>query len=253
MGGKPAKIRLDRLLVERGLAATPEIAQSLVLSGDVLIDGTPVDKAGTLVAPGAAVRLRGQDHPYVSRGGVKLKGALDAFGLEVRGRIALDVGASTGGFTDCLLQEGVSRVYAVDVGYGQLAWKLRQDDRVVPVERTNIRRFDGSLLEEDVDLVTIDVSFISLRRVLPAVLGLLHRETLLLMLVKPQFEVAKGDVGKGGVVRDPEKQEAALRGIEQFCREAGLEVLGTCESPVCGPAGNREFFVYAKKGEGRNG
>ncbi len=253
MGGKPGKTRLDRLLVKRGLAAAPETAQALILSGTVLVDGIPADKAGALVAPGAAVCLRRQGHAYVSRGGVKLKGALDAFGVDVRGRIALDVGASTGGFTDCLLQEGASRVYAVDVGYGQLAWKLRRDPRVVPVERTNIRHFDGSLLKEDVDLVTIDVSFISLRQVLPPVLNLLHRETILLMLVKPQFEVAKGEVGAGGVVRDPEKQEAVLRGIEQFCREVGLDVLGTCESPIQGPAGNREFFVYAKKGESRIG
>ena len=252
MGGKPGKIRLDRLLVERGLSPTREKAQALVLSGAVLIDGLPVDKAGTLVAPGAAVRLRGENHPYVSRGGVKLKGALDAFGLDVRGRVALDVGASTGSFTDCLLQGGVSKVYALDVAYGQLAWKLRRDARVVPIERTNIRHFDGSILTEHVDLVTIDVSFISLRQVLPAVLNLLRGEAILLLLVKPQFEVAKGDVGEGGVVRDPEKQEAVLRGIEQACRDAGLEVLGTSESPIQGPAGNREFFVCAKKGEGRN-
>jgi len=235
------------------MAPTREKAQALVLSGDVLIDGIPVDKAGALVAAGAAVRLRREDHPYVSRGGVKLKGALDAFGLDVRGRVALDVGASTGGFTDCLLQEGVSKVYAIDVAYGQLAWKLRRDARVVPIERTNIRHFDGNLLAENIDLVTIDVSFISLRQVLPAVLNLLRGEAILLLLVKPQFEVAKGDVGEGGVVRDPEKQEAVLRGIEQACRDAGLEVLGTSESPIRGPAGNREFFVCAKKGERRNG
>jgi 23S rRNA (cytidine1920-2'-O)/16S rRNA (cytidine1409-2'-O)-methyltransferase len=253
MGGKAGRIRLDKLLVKRGLAPTPEMAEALILSGTVLVDGIPNDKAGALVAPGTAVCLRGAAHPYASRGGVKLKGALDTFGVDVRGRIALDVGASTGGFTDCLLQEGASRVYAVDVGYGQLAWKLRQDPRVVPVERTNIRHFDGSPLTEDVDLVTIDVSFISLRQVLPPVLNLLRRETILLMLVKPQFEVEKGEVGEGGVVRDPEKQEEVLRGVEQFCRDVGLEVLGTCESPIQGPAGNREFFVYAKRRESRNG
>ena len=238
--------------MERGMATTRERARSLIMAGAVLIGDVPADKAGALVAPDAAVRLRGREHPYVSRGGVKLKGALVAFGIDVRGRIALDVGASTGGFTDCLLQEGASKVYALDVGYGQLAWKLREDARVVPIERTNIRHFDGGLLKDDIDLVTIDVSFISLRQVLSPVLRLLRREAILLLLVKPQFEVGRGEVGKGGVVRDPSKQEGALRSVEQFCRDAGLEVLGACESPILGPAGNREFFLYAGKGAVRN-
>ena len=243
------RVRLDQLLVERGLAPTREKAAALILSGTVLIGEQCVDKAGTPVDPGAEVRIRGREDagPYVSRGGVKLKGALDRLAVSVRDMVALDVGASTGGFTDCLLQEGAAKVYALDVGYGQLAWKLRQDKRVVVIERTNIRTFDPKgIIDEPIDLAVIDASFISLKRVLPAVKRLVRENGAILALVKPQFEVAKGEVGENGVVRDPEQHRQVLEDIERFCQEEGLAVTGRCESPITGPAGNREFFIHMR-------
>jgi len=183
------------LLVDRGLAASRERARALILAGAVLVNEEPADKAGALIAEGAAVRVRGEDHPYVSRGGVKLRGALDAFGIGVEGLAALDVGASTGGFTDCLLQAGARRVYAVDVGYGQIAWKLRNDPRVVLFERTNIRHFQGVGVDEPVDIATIDTSFISLRHVVPATLRFVRPGGGIVALVKPQFEAGRGEVG----------------------------------------------------------
>lgn len=243
------RIRLDQLLVERGLAPTQREAGALILSGAVLIGDRCIDKAGTAVDPEAEIRIRGRDDagPYVSRGGVKLKGALDQLALSVRDLVALDVGASTGGFTDCLLQEGAARVYALDVGYGQLAWKLRQDKRVVVIERTNIRTFDPQgVIDEPIGLAVIDASFISLKRVLPAVKRLLPENGAILALVKPQFEVAKGEVGEHGVVRDPEQHRRVLEEIEAFCAEEGLAVMGQCESPITGPAGNREFFIHLR-------
>lgn len=243
------KVRLDNLLVERGLAPTVEKARAFILSGVVLVDETRADKAGQTILPEASVRIKGQEDalPYVSRGGLKLKGALDSFGIDVRGVTALDVGASTGGFTDCLLQEGAAKVYAVDVGYGQLAWKLRQDSRVVVIERTNIRHFDGrDILRDPIGLVVIDASFISLKQVLPAVRRLLPGEPAVLALIKPQFEVEKGLVGNNGVVSDPELHRKVLDEIGQFCLRQGWDVLGQCESPITGPAGNREFFIHAR-------
>jgi 23S rRNA (cytidine1920-2'-O)/16S rRNA (cytidine1409-2'-O)-methyltransferase len=247
MKEKSPKTRLDVLLVDRGLAASRERARALILAGAVLVNEEPVDKAGALIACGAEVRLRGGDHPYVSRGGVKLKGALEAFGIRVAGFSALDVGASTGGFTDCLLQEGARKVYAVDVGYGQIAWKLRNDPRVVLFERTNIRHFQGVGVEEPVDITTIDTSFISLRHVVPPSLKFLKEGGIVLALVKPQFEVGKGEVGKKGVVRDPEAHRRVVEDLSAFCAELSLSVRGTCESPITGPEGNREFFIYAIK------
>ena len=247
MKEKSPKTRLDRILVDRGLVASRERARALILAGVVLVNEAPVDKAGALVAEGAAVRIRGEDHPYVSRGGVKLKGAIDAFGIGVKGCIALDVGASTGGFTDCLLQEGARKVYAVDVGYGQIAWKLRNDPRVVLFERTNIRHFSGVGVEEPVDIAVIDTSFISLRLVIPSVLRFVKNGGTLLALVKPQFEVGKGEVGKKGVVRDPALHLKVVGDLASFCAELGLSVRGTCESPLTGPEGNREFFIWAVK------
>lgn len=244
---KPKKVRLDCLLVERGLAETRQRAQSLILSGMVLVGDRPAEKAGTQVAADAEIRIRGEDNPYVSRGGLKLRGALDALGLSVQGLVALDVGASTGGFTDCLLQAGARRVYAVDVGYGQLAWKLRRDPRVVSIERTNIRHYDGAGIAEGIDIAVIDASFISLKLIIPPVLKLIKGGAVLIALVKPQFEVGKGEVGKRGVVRDPELHRRVLAGIEDFCRGLGLTVLGSCESPLTGPAGNREFFLCLRK------
>ncbi len=245
--GKNARVRLDRLLVERGLAPTRERAQALIMAGHVLVEERMTDKAGALVLPEAALRLTGGDNPYVSRGGLKLKGALDHFGITVRGLVVLDVGASTGGFTDCLLQEGAAKVYALDVGYGQLAWKLRQDRRVVVIERVNIRYFDGAALAERIDLATIDASFISLKLIIPAVLRHIAADASLLALIKPQFEVGRGEIGKGGVVKDPAQHLRVLEEISRFCRESGLTVAGTADSPLTGPAGNKEFFIYARK------
>ena len=247
MGKLSNKVRLDSLLVERGLAESRSRAQALILSGAVLVGDRPADKAGMAVAPDAEIRIRGGENPYVSRGGLKLRGALDAFGLSVRDRVALDVGASTGGFTDCLLQAGAAKVYALDVGYGQLAWKLREDSRVVCIERTNIRHYDGRDIRDTIDIAVVDASFISLRLVVPSVLKLIPDGALLLVLVKPQFEVGRDHVGKGGVVRDPELHEQVVADLEAFCWERGLAVLGRCASPIDGPAGNREFFLYLQK------
>jgi 23S rRNA (cytidine1920-2'-O)/16S rRNA (cytidine1409-2'-O)-methyltransferase len=246
MGIKGEKIRLDLFLVQQGLSASRERARALILSGTVLVDEKPVDKAGTLVSPQTPVRIKGKDHPYVSRGGLKLKGALEAFQLDVQDFVVLDVGASTGGFTDCLLQEGARRVYALDVGYGQLAWKLRTDPRVVCIERTNIRFFDGTGMDAPVDLVTIDASFISLRLVIPAAVKFLRKGGLLLALIKPQFEVGKGEVGKGGVVRQPVLQQKVQEDLAVFLHEQEMEVMGTVASPLLGPKGNREFFILAR-------
>jgi 23S rRNA (cytidine1920-2'-O)/16S rRNA (cytidine1409-2'-O)-methyltransferase len=249
MKEKSPKMRLDVLLVDRGLVASRERARALILAGAVLVNEETVDKAGALIAEGAAIRIRGEDHPYVSRGGVKLKGALDTFGIPVVGLSALDVGASTGGFTDCLLQEGARKVYAVDVGYGQIAWKLRNDPRVVLFERTNIRHFSGVGVEEPVDIAVIDTSFISLTLVIPSVLQFVREGGTILALVKPQFEVGKGEVGKKGVVRDPAIHLRVVGELAAFFAEQGLSVRGTCESPLTGPEGNKEFFIWAVKGK----
>jgi len=244
---KETKVRLDKLLVDRGLAPTRERARAMILSGNVLVEDQSRDKAGAPIPAHAAIRIRGEDHPYVSRGGVKLKGALEAFGVCVRDLICLDVGASTGGFTDCLLQEGAAKVYAVDVGYGQLAWRLRQDPRVRSIERTNIRTFDGQGLDDPIDLAVMDTSFISLKQVVPAVLRLIRADASLLALVKPQFEVGRAAVGKHGVVRNPDLHRQVLQDMEAFFEQRDLHVLGTAESPLTGPAGNREFFIYARR------
>jgi 23S rRNA (cytidine1920-2'-O)/16S rRNA (cytidine1409-2'-O)-methyltransferase len=247
---KIPKIRLDSLLVERGLAQSREHAQALILSGTILIGDRPADKAGTPIPVDAEIRIRGEASPYVSRGGLKLRGALDAFGISVAGLSAIDIGASTGGFTDCLLQAGAAKVSAFDVGYGQLAWKLREDPRVVSIERTNIRHYDGAGITDEIDLAVIDVSFISLKLVIPPVVKLIREGAIIIALVKPQFEVEKGEVGSHGVVREPALHRRILAEIEAFSREIGLAVLGSCESPLMGPAGNREFFICLKKPPG---
>jgi 23S rRNA (cytidine1920-2'-O)/16S rRNA (cytidine1409-2'-O)-methyltransferase len=241
--GKTSKIRLDDLLVGRGLAENRNQAQALVLTGAVLVGDRPAGKAGTPIPADAEIRIRGESCPYVSRGGIKLRGALDVFGISAAGLIALDVGASTGGFTDCLLQAGAAKVYAVDVAYGQLAWKLREDPRVVGIERTNIRTYDGAAITDEIDIAVIDASFISLKLVIPPVLKLLKAGALLIALVKPQFEVEKNEVGDRGVVRDPTLHRRVLAEIEAFGRGLGLLLLGSCDSPLTGPAGNREFFI----------
>lgn len=243
----PDKIRLDKLLVEKGLVSTRERARSIILSGAVLVGDRVVDKAGTLVGVDEPLRLTVEELPYVSRGGLKLEGALETFQISVAGAVALDVGVSTGGFTDCLLQQGARKVYAVDVGYGQLAWKLRQDNRVILFERTNIRYFTGEEITEDVTIAVIDVSFISLKLVLPVVLGLVSPGADVLALVKPQFEAGRGEIGKKGVVRDSRIHERVVAEIAAYAEGLGLAILGTCDSRPPGPKGNREFFLYAKK------
>ena len=244
---KPRRERVDVLLVERGLAPSRAKAQALVLAGQVVVADQRVDKPGALVPTDAELRLKGEVLPYVSRGGLKLKGALDAFQLRVAGEVCADIGASTGGFTDCLLQEGAVKVYAIDVGRAQLHEKLRQDPRVISREQVNARALADEDLPEPVGVVVIDVSFISLRLVLPSVLPRLRPGGLLVALVKPQFEVGRERVGKGGVVRDAQAREEAITGIRKFVQEAGLEEIGLVDSPVPGPAGNVEALLAARK------
>jgi len=248
MSVKIKKVRLDKLLVDKNICPTRERARALIMSGAVLVGEIRTDKAGALVSPDADIRIEGEDNPYVSRGGLKLKGALQGFGINVGELVILDVGASTGGFTDCLLQGGARKVYALDVGYGQLAWKLRIDERVVCIERTNIRYFEGMGIEDTIDMVTIDTSFISLKIVLPAVLKLIKKNNaIILALIKPQFEAGRGEVEKHGVVRNPEVHKKVVEEIKEFCMGLGLSVIGVCESPLMGPKGNREFFIYLSK------
>jgi 23S rRNA (cytidine1920-2'-O)/16S rRNA (cytidine1409-2'-O)-methyltransferase len=243
------KERLDKLLVERGLAGSRERARALILAGKVVVDEHRVDKVGVRIDPAAQLRLKGSDLAYVSRGGLKLEKALQRFPVAVAKRIAIDVGASTGGFTDCLLQNGAARIYAVDVGYGQLAWKLRDDDRVVNMERCNIRSLQAENLDPLPSLAVIDASFISLEKVLPSTLPLLTPEAEIIALIKPQFEVGKGQVGKGGVVKDPQQHQQVIENIQQLAVTLGCRVLGVEESPILGPKGNREFLIYLRKGE----
>jgi len=244
--GSKSKVRLDRLLVERGLAESRQRARRLIMAGQVLVGDRRVDKPGTAVPQTAEVTIMGR-LPYVGRGGHKLAAALDAFGLDVHGRIAADVGASTGGFTDCLLQRGAARVYAIDVGYGQLAWKLRRDPRVVVMERTNARYLER--LPEEVDLVTVDVSFISLRLILPVVRRWLKPGGRIVTLIKPQFEAGREQVGKGGVVRDPAVHRAVVEGLAAWSAERGLALQGLIRSPLIGPAGNVEFLALWEPGQ----
>jgi 23S rRNA (cytidine1920-2'-O)/16S rRNA (cytidine1409-2'-O)-methyltransferase len=240
---------LDKLLVDNGLAPSRERAQAMILAAKVLVDGRKITKAGQKVTPDSRIELLTDDIPYVSRGGLKLQHALEFFKLDVAGMVAMDVGASTGGFTDCLLQHSARRVYAVDVGYGQLAWKLRQDSRVVVLERQNIRYLERKLVPEPVQVATVDASFISLKLVIPAVLPFLDTRAILIALIKPQFEVGKGQVGKGGVVRDPQLHKLSCESIEAFCRSLSFSVIGTTASPLLGPKGNREFLLAARKTE----
>ncbi|RKH36240.1 TlyA family RNA methyltransferase [Corallococcus praedator] len=244
---KLKKERLDVLVVERGLAESRTKAQALILAGQVVVGDQRVDKPGALVLVESELRLKGEVLPYVSRGGLKLKGAMDGFGLDVTGRVGADIGASTGGFTDCLLQHGAVRVHAIDVGYGQLHEKLRKDPRVRSRERVNARYLTQEDLPEKVGVVVIDVSFISLTQVLPSVLTFLSPGGLLVALVKPQFEVGPDRVGKGGVVRDPVARQDAIDTVTAFVREQGLTVRGLMDSPVPGPAGNVEALLVADR------
>ena len=242
------KRRLDALLVERGLAESRARAQALVLAGLVWSEGKRLDKPGTGVAADLPLELRGREHPWVSRGGIKLAHALEHFAIDVTDAVALDIGASTGGFTDVLLARGARRVYAVDVGHGQLAWKLRQDPRVTVLERRNARHLTRAEIPEPPALVTCDASFISLKLVLPAALDLAAPEAQLVALIKPQFEVGKGRVGKGGVVRDPALHREVCAEITAWLEaRPGWRVLGLTESPIRGPEGNVEFLVHARR------
>jgi 23S rRNA (cytidine1920-2'-O)/16S rRNA (cytidine1409-2'-O)-methyltransferase len=272
MGG--SFVRLDKLLVDRGLSASRERAQALILAAKVLVDGQRVTKAGQRVAAESRLQLVGEDHPFASRGGLKLQHAFEQFRLDVSGLVAMDVGASTGGFTDCLLKHGARRVYAVDVGYGQLAWKLRQDPRVVVLERQNIRYLAQDRIPEPIQVATIDTSFISLKLVIPAVMPFLGRAAAtsakhtvagntsaqhpapstqhsslsgpwVVALIKPQFEAGRVHVGKGGVVRDEKVHQAVCDSLAEFCQALGFHLGGIVPSPILGPKGNVEFLLFA--------
>ena len=239
------KTRLDSLLVERGFVDSREKAQALILAGQVLVDDQKVEKCGARVCGDATVRLLGEPPKYVSRGGVKLQGALDHFRVEVQGKTCLDIGASTGGFTDCLLQRGAVKVFAVDVGTNQLDWKLRRDPRVVAMEKTNARHLTFAQISERVALATMDVSFISANLILPVLPPLMEPRAEILVLVKPQFEVGRGLVGKGGIVRDPKLQEEAVAKVARKLVELGFSDVSSRESCLPGASGNREFFLHA--------
>jgi 23S rRNA (cytidine1920-2'-O)/16S rRNA (cytidine1409-2'-O)-methyltransferase len=241
------KVRADQLLADRGLAESRTRAQALILAGLVYTGDRKVDKAGQPLAPDAPLSVKGRDHPWVSRGGLKLDHALTHFGWDVTGLTAIDVGASTGGFTDVLLTRGAARVYAVDVGHGQLAWKLREDPRVVVLERTNARHLTAELIADPIDLVVCDASFIALAKVLPAALGLARRGARLAALIKPQFEAGRDEVGKGGVVRDPAVHRAVCDDVVAWLGASGWAVEGVVPSPITGPEGNIEFLVTAMK------
>ena len=248
-GKEMPKERLDILLVEKGLAGSRERAKRMIMAGEVLVDGQKVDKAGTTVKREAEIRLLGNDIPYVSRGGLKLAKAMETFGISMSGKVAADIGASTGGFTDCMLQNGAVKVYAIDVGYGQLAWKLRTDERVVNMERTNIRNVTVDMFESPLDFASIDVAFISLTKVLPVAYELLKDEGEIAALIKPQFEAGKDKVGKKGVVRDPAVHLEVIQRIVEFSQELGFAVRGLTFSPVKGPEGNIEYLVWLFKGQ----
>lgn len=245
------KERLDRILVSRGLADSRESAQAMILAGSIEVNGMRVDKAGKSIPMNASISVIGSPSPYVSRGGLKLESALEHYQVSVAGRVALDVGSSTGGFTDCLLQRGVSRVFAVDVGYGLLDMKIRRDPRVVPFERRNIRYLKAIDLDATPDLATIDVSFISLRLVLPVVAEVVCETKEIIALVKPQFEVGKAEVGKGGIVKDPSLHDRVLDDVARFGVSLGLRVEGApFASPIKGAKGNQEYFLhFLKAGE----
>jgi 23S rRNA (cytidine1920-2'-O)/16S rRNA (cytidine1409-2'-O)-methyltransferase len=241
---KPGKVRLDKLLVERGLCESRARAQAVVLAGEVVVGDHAVNKPGTLVDADASLRIKGESNPYVSRGGLKLRAALDSFAITVSASVCMDVGASTGGFTDCLLQAGAARVYAIDVGYGQLAWKLTNDARVIVLDRQNIRELAPEQIPEPIDLAVADCSFISLTKVLPHLPPFLRTGANVIALVKPQFEVGRELVGKRGVVRDDELREAARTRVEAHARELGFEVRGHVASPIEGREGNREWLSW---------
>jgi 23S rRNA (cytidine1920-2'-O)/16S rRNA (cytidine1409-2'-O)-methyltransferase len=237
------KVRLDKLLFEKKLAPSRQKAQALIGAGQVLVNNKLEDKAGAMVEDSCTLEVK-ESCPYVSRGGYKLEAGLQYFNIKTAGFICLDIGASTGGFSDCLLQHGALKVYSVDVGYGQLAWELRQDPRIVVMERTNARYLTAEDFTEPIDFAVIDASFISLKLLIPPLLPLFQKNTSILALIKPQFEVGRGKVGKGGVVRDPALHREVIDEIVTFCGTLGLESLGITPSPILGPKGNKEFLIH---------
>ena len=243
------KLRLDQYLCQNGLAQSRERAKALIMSGVVFVDEQKVDKAGEMIPEDARVEVRGHDIGYVSRGGLKLEKAMSAFPLTPSGKVCMDIGASTGGFTDCMLQNGARKVYAVDVGYGQLAWSLRSDERVVCMERTNARYLTHEQIPEELDFASVDVSCISLKLILPPLCGLLRQGGHVACLVKPQFEAGKEKVGKKGVVRDPAVHLEVLEHFLEHAKESGFTVLGLTYSPIRGPEGNIEYLGYLEKGD----
>ena len=249
MAEKVEKERLDVLLVQLGLANSRELAKAYIMAGNVYVDGQKEDKAGTKVAVNADIEVKGSQMKYVSRGGYKLEKAINEFGVELEGKICLDIGASTGGFTDCMLQNGASKVYAIDVGYGQFAWKLRNDERVVCLEETNVRYVTHEQVPDEGDFASIDVSFISLTKVLPAVLGVLGPNGQLVCLIKPQFEAGREKVGKKGVVRDINVHREVIEMIVNYVRAQNLGILALDFSPIKGPEGNIEYLIYLDKSQ----
>jgi 23S rRNA (cytidine1920-2'-O)/16S rRNA (cytidine1409-2'-O)-methyltransferase len=257
------KERLDKVLVLRGLVKSRELAQAVIMEGKVFVEGSKITKAGTLIEENSEIVVKDALLPFVSRGGLKLEAAIDFFGIDVKDRVIIDVGASTGGFTDCLLKRGARKIYCIDVGYGQLDWSLRMDPRVIPLEKTNIRylaeivagqeakikgpEFDD-LRSNTIDMAVIDVSFISLKKVVPAVTGFLKEDAEILALVKPQFEVGKGEVGKGGIVREEKKRLDTVENVRKDLEEMGLDTIGVFQSPLPGQKGNIEYFLYMKRG-----
>lgn len=241
------KERLDALLMNRALFESRAKAQAAIMAGQVLVNEQKIDKPGTPVPPDASIRLLGNKLPYVSRGGLKLEKALKIFPISVKDKVVADIGASTGGFTDCALQNGAAKVYAIDVGYGQLAWKLRNDERVINLERTNVRYLEKDSLPEQVDAATIDVAFISLDKILPAVYKILKAEGFVIALIKPQFEAGKENVGKKGVVRDASIHEQVINNVIDFAKEEGFGIAGLDFSPIKGPEGNIEYLLHLTK------
>lgn len=241
------KERLDVLLVEKNLATSRELAKAYIMAGNVFVDGMREDKAGTKIPVTASIEVKGPQMKYVSRGGYKLEKAIEEFDISLDGKICLDIGASTGGFSDCMLQNGAIKVYAIDVGYGQYAWKLRTDERVVCLEKTNVRYVTHEQVPDEGDFASIDVSFISLTKVLPAVLGVLGEEGQLVCLIKPQFEAGREKVGKKGVVRDIAVHKEVIEKIVNYAQEQNLGILGLSFSPIKGPEGNIEYLIYLDK------
>lgn len=241
---KVKKVRLDTLLTEQGLFPSRARAQAAIMAGEVLVDEQKIDKPGTSVAPEAVIRLLGNRLKYVSRGGLKLEKALQIFPIDVKGKVMADLGASTGGFTDCALQNGAAKVYALDVGYGQLAWSLRSDERVINMERTNVRYLEAESLPEKVDFATIDVSFISLTKVLAAAKSILQEHGFVIALIKPQFEAGRENIGKHGVVKDAAVHAQVIKTVVAYARELGFKVSGLDFSPIKGPEGNIEYLLY---------